>query len=154
MADGALIIGRLHKLYIEPVSDLEAPTWVEYGEIQGATRTQQRDVAEVKERNFLETTVELGHLNTEVTLQISRRPGLTTTFDVLEAAARSGDNVGIAMMTGGITEPGERGYQAEMKVVGFDDDQAHDSTMVSVTLRAAASRDTDPAYVEIAAPPP
>jgi hypothetical protein len=124
---------------------------VEYGEIQGATRTQQRDVAEVKERNFLETTVELGHLNTEITLQISRRHG-NANYDVLEAAARSGASVGVAMMTGTITDVGERGYQAEMKVVGFDDDQAHDSTMVSVTLRASATRVTDPAYVTIAAP--
>lgn len=146
---GTLKIGRLHKLYVEASADLVSPTWVEYGKIQGASRTQQRDVAEVKERDLEETLVELGHINREITLQISRRPGLTSTYDILEAAFESGANVGIAMMTGTITTAGERGYQAEMKVTGFDDDQAHDSTMVAVTLRPAASYTTAPDFVEV-----
>ena len=146
---GGALIGRLHKLYIEPTADLATPTWEEYGKIQGASRTGQRDVAEVKERDLEDTTVLLGHKNREITLPVTRRPG-NTQYDALEDAFESGAKIGIAMMTGAIATSGERGYQAEMYVTGFDDDQAHDSTQVSVTLRPAADYVTAPDFVEIA----
>lgn len=146
---GAAKIGRLHKLYVEPSADLALPTWEEYGKIQGANRTGQRDVAEVKERDLEDTTVLLGHKNREITLPVTRRPG-NTQYDYLEDAFENGTKIGIAMMTGEIATSGERGYQAEMYVTGFDDDQAHDSTSVQVTLRPAADYTTAPDFVEIA----
>lgn len=145
---GAALLGRLHKLYIEPTADLALPTWAEYGKIQGANRTGQRDVSEVKERDLEDTTVLLGHKNREISLPITRRPG-NTEYDALEDAFENGTKIGIAMMTGTITSSGERGYQAEMYVTGFDDDQAHESNAVQVSLRPAADYVTAPAFVEI-----
>ena len=146
---GEVKIGRLHKLYVDADGDIAVPTWVEYGEIQGGSRTGQRDVSEIKERAFDETLVMLGHKNREISLTATKRPG-NTNFDLLQAAFESGAKVGIAMMTGPIATSGEQGYQAEMYVTGFDDDQANDATTVAVTLRPAADYVTAPDFVEIA----
>ena len=142
-------IGRLHMFYVDADGDIATPTWVLYGKIQGANRTQQRDVAEIKERDLDETLVMLGHKNREITLPITKRPG-DTNYDILEAAFESGAKVGIAMMTGPIATSGERGYQAEMYVTGFDDDEAHDATTINVTLRPCGDYVTAPAFVQIA----
>lgn len=145
---GEAKIGRLHKFYVDADGDIAIPTWVEYGEIQGASRTGQRDVAEVKERGIDETLVMLGHKNREISLPITKRPG-NANFDILQTAYEDGSKVGVAMMTGEITTVGEQGYQAEMYVTGFDDDQAHDATMAQVTLRPCADYTTAPDFVEI-----
>lgn len=145
---GEARLGRLHKLYIDADGDIESPTWVEYGEIQGASRSNPRDVAEVKERGLDETTVLLGHKTRELSLTVTKRPG-NTNYDILEEAFESGSKVGVAMMTGPIATAGERGYQAEMYVTNWDDDQAHDATSATVTLRPAADYTTAPDFVEI-----
>lgn len=147
---GAAINGRVQKLYIDVDGDIATPTWVEYGKIQGASLNGPRDVSEIKERDVEETTVLLGHKNRELSLSVTRRPGHTT-YDVLQDAYETGSKVGVALMTGTITEVGQRGYQAEMKVTGWDDDQAHDNSAISVTLRPAADFVTPPAFVEIEA---
>ncbi len=151
--EGKALLGRLHRFYIEPTADLETPVWEEYGKLQGANRGGARDVSEIKERDLIDTTVLLGHRNTEISLTITRRPG-NDQFDALEAAANADppQKVGIAMMTGDITEPGERGFMAEMYVTQWDDDQAHDSNAIAVTLRPAADYDTAPEFVEIPTP--
>lgn len=141
-------IGRLHKMYIDADGDIETPTWVEYGEIQGASRTGGRDVAEVKERAIDETLVMLGHKTREISLTVTKRPS-NTNFDLLQAAYESGGKVGVAMMTGTITTAGEQGFQSECYVTQFDDDQAHDSTTCTVTLRPCADYTTAPDFVEI-----
>lgn len=146
---GAARVGRLHKLYVDADGDIASPTWVEYGEIQGASVTCQRDVAEVKERSVQETTVMLGHINTEVSLTVTKRPG-NTNYDILRSAFYAGAKVGIATMTGPIATVGEQGFQAEMFVVGFDDPQENDSTTCDVTLRPCAVYVTAPAFVQIA----
>lgn len=141
-------IGRLHKLYIDADGSIATPTWVEYGEIQGASRTGSRDVAEVKERGLAETTVMLGHKTREISMTVTKRPG-NTNFNLLQTAYETGAKIGVAMMTGTITTAGEQGYQAECYVTQFDDDQAHDSTTCTVTLRPCADYTTAPAFVEI-----
>lgn len=145
---GDVKIGRLHKLYIEPSADLALPSWVEYGKIQGANKTGQKDRSEIKERDLAITTEISGHRKDEITLTLTKRPG-NTEYDALEDAAQ-GDNIkiGIALMTGDIATPGERGFQAEMIVVGWDDDQAHDNSTVQVTLAPSANYVTAPAFVE------
>jgi len=145
---GTPINGRLCKAYLDVDGSIASPTWVELGKIQGAGKTSQRDLAEVKERVLDETTVLLGHNTKEFTLQLTRRPA-DTNYDTLEDAHESGAKVGIALMTGTITEVGQRGFQGECYVTGFDDDQGHDSTMVTVTLRPCADYTTAPAIVEI-----
>ena len=148
---GAAKIGRLHKLYVEPSADLATlPTWEEYGKIQGANRTgparrgrgegtrsrrHDRPVGAQEPRDYA-----------------ARHPPSRqcTQYDYLEDAFENGTKIGIAMMTGEIATSGERGYQAEMYVTGFDDDQAHDSTSVQATLRPAADYTTAPDFVEIA----
>lgn len=146
---GEARIGRLHKLYVDADGDIAVPTWVEYGEIQGGGRSDQRDLAEVKERGLDETTVMLGHKSREVSLTLTKRPG-NTNFDLLQAAFDTGAKVGIAMMTGAIATSGEQGFQAEMYVTAFNDDQANDSTTVSATLRPCADYVTPPDFVQIA----
>lgn len=146
---GEARIGRLHKLYVDADGDISSPTWVEYGEIQGGNKNRGRDTAEVKERASPETLVMLGHISTEISLTLTKRPG-NTNYDLVEAAAETGAKIGIAMMSGDIATSGERGYQAEMYVTQFDDDQSNDSTTVSVTLRPCADYATAPDFVEVA----
>jgi hypothetical protein len=55
----------------------------------------------------------------------------------------------VAVMTGAIATAGSNGYQAEVYVTQFDDDQGHESTTRAVTLRPAADYVTAPAFVEI-----
>ena len=105
---GEARIGRLHEIHVDADGDIAAPTWVEYGEIQGASRSGQRDVAEVKERSVEETLVMLGHQNRELSLTITKRPG-NVNFDILQTAFETGAKVGIAMMTGPIATIGEQG---------------------------------------------
>ena len=145
---GGALIGRLHKIYIELDADLATPTWGLYGKIQGGNRSGNRDVSEIKERDLDDTTVLLGHKNREITIPITRRPG-NAQYDALEEAFENGTKIGIAMMTGLIATVGERGYQAEMYVTNWDDDQAHDSSTIQVTLRPAADYVTAPDFVEI-----
>lgn len=147
---GGPINGRLCKLYLDVDGSIASPTWVELGKVQGAAKTSQRDLAEVKERVFDETTVLLGHNTKEFTVQLTRRPA-DTNYDTIEDAHESGAKVGIALMTGTITEVGQRGFQGEVYITGFDDDQSHDSTTVNVTFRPAADYTTAPAIVEISA---
>ena len=149
MPSGEALQGRLHKLYIDPAGDMTTPTWTEYGKIQGGGQTSGRDVSELKERDTDETTVLLGHRNNEQSLTITRRHG-NTQFDALRTAHINGSKISIAMMTGTITDSGERGYQAEMYVTQFDDDQSHESNSISVTLRPAADYVVAPGYVTIA----
>lgn len=147
---GEARIGRLHKLYVDADGAIDGnnAVWVEYGKIQGASRTGQRDVAEVKERDEEDTLVMLGHKNREISLTVTKRPG-NNTYDLLQTAFEDGSKIGIAMMTGNINNSGEQGYQAEMYVTGFDDPEENDSTMNNVTLRPAADYATAPDFVEV-----
>jgi hypothetical protein len=145
---GEARIGRLHKLYIDADGDIATPTWVEYGKIQGASRSGSRDVAEVKERDLDDTLVMLGHKNREITVTVTKRPG-NTQFDLLQAAFEAGSKVGVAMMTGAIATVGEQGYQAEMYVTNFESPEENDSTVCNVTLRPCADYVTPPDFVEI-----
>lgn len=145
---GEARIGRLHKFYVDADGDIAAPMWVVYGKIQGASRTGQRDVAEVKERDQEDTLAMLGHKNREISVTVTKRPG-DTNYDILQTAFETGAKVGIAMMTGEITTVGEQGYQAEMYVTGFEDPEEHDATTNVVTLRPCADYTTPPAFVEI-----
>jgi len=142
-------IGRLHKLYVDADGDIATPTWVEYGEIQGGNRSQGKDLAEIKERGLDETVVLPGHKTREVSITLTKRPG-NVNFDILQTAFETDAKVGIAMMTGPIATSGEQGYQAEMYVTQFDDNQENDSTTVNCTLKAAADYVTPPDVVEIA----
>lgn len=142
-------IGKLKKFYIDVDGDIAAPTWVEVGTIQGLTKNSGRNVAELEERGEEEVLVMLGHKTREVTFQLTCRPG-STTYDAIEDAFENGTKIGIAAMTGPIATVGERGYQAEVYVTQFDDDQGHTNSAIAVTVRAAADYDTAPAHVEIA----
>lgn len=146
--DGSALLGRVHKLFVDPAGDLTTPTWTEYGKIQGASRSGGKDVAEIKERDLIDTTVLPGHRNTEITLPITRRPG-DTEYDALEDAFHNDAKISIALMTGEVATIGERGYQAEMYVTQWDDDQAHDGTAVQVTLRPAADYVVAPDFIEV-----
>lgn len=141
-------IGKLKKFYIDVDGSIASPTWVLVGTIQGLSKNSSRAVAELEERGEDEVLVMIGHKTNEVTFQLSCRPGQTI-YDAIETAYQNGTKIGIAVMTGVITDVDERGYQAEVYVTQFDDDQAHTSSAISVTVRAAADYTTAPAHVEI-----
>ncbi|MGC1272796.1 MAG: hypothetical protein WBC44_03750 [Planctomycetaceae bacterium] len=146
---GAAIIGKNRKLYVDVDGSLATPMWVEAGKIQGATKNSSRNVAEIEERAEEDVLVLLGHKSREVTFQLTFRPG-DTTYDAIEDAYENGTKLGIAVMSGTITEVGQRGYQAEVYVTQFDDDQANTGSAVGVTVRPCADYVTAPAFVEIA----
>ena len=140
--------GRLQKAYYDADGDIATPMWIELGKIQGGGKTSQRDVSEIKERDLDETLVLLGHKSRELTLQLTRRPGQAD-FNALQDAYENGTKIGFAMVTGDITDSGQRGWQGEVYVTGWDDDQSHDGTVISVTIRLAADYDTAPDVVEV-----
>lgn len=146
---GAARIGKLKKLYYS-AAGLAVPTWVEQGKLQGGTLTRSKDVAEVKERDLNITTVLTAHDNVGYTFTLTRRPG-DTFFDAIDEAYNNDTNVALAIMTGDITNSGERGYQAEFKVVNLTDNEEHTGTTVEVEIRPAADYTTAPAAVEISA---
>lgn len=144
---GAPTIGKLKRLYSCP--DLSSPVWTEQGKVQGGNIDRNRDVAEIKERVIDETTVLVGHINTSYRLSLTRRVG-DTFYNAIEDAFSNGTNINLAIMTGDITNSGERGYQAEFKVVSFPDDESHTNSVNEIELRPAADYGTAPAAVEIA----
>lgn len=151
---GAPQIGKNCRLYYSTAPLLTA-TWVHAGKIQGASKSQGRDVAEVKERDCNDTLVLRGHVTRELTLTLTRRPG-SVFYDMIRAAAEAEDGSGneiviLAIMNGPIATVGVDGFQAEFVVTQIDDDQAHDSTSLSVTLRPSANYTTAPMAVVIAA---
>lgn len=150
MSDGKPRIGKARKCYIDVDGDIETPMWVELGKIQGLSKSYSRNLAEIEERDVDDVTVEVGHMNREITIELTHRPG-DTNFDAIQDAHENGTNIGLAIMSGDITTNGERGYQAEFKVTGWDDDEAHTNSAVSVTVRPAADYETAPAFVEISA---
>ncbi|MFV0445671.1 MAG: hypothetical protein ACK5Q5_18980 [Planctomycetaceae bacterium] len=148
-ATGKAIIGKLCKAYIDVDGDIAGPTWVEAPKIQGLSKTSSRNLAEIAERGEDDVLVLPSHINREISFELTRRPG-DTVYDTLENAFEDGTKVGVAIMTGGIAVSGSRGYQAEVYVTQFDDDQGHEGTTVSVTVRPAADYTTAPAHVAIA----
>lgn len=149
---GAPQIGKNCRAYYS-TAVLATPTWVHAGKLQGLNKTGGRDVAEVKERDLDETTVLRGHKNREISFQLTRRPG-NTFYDLCRKAFEAEDGTDdailiMAIMNGPMTTPGVDGYQAEFVVTQFDDDQAHDSTSVAVTIRPTANYTTAPSAIVV-----
>lgn len=141
-------IGKARKLYIDVDGDIAIPTWDEAGKIQGLTKSFSKNLAEIEERGEDDVLVMPGHNPREISFELTVRPG-DAIYDALETAFETNAKVGAAIMSGDITNSGERGYQAEVYVTGWSDDEAHTNTAVSVTVRPAADYDTPPAFVEI-----
>lgn len=141
-------IGKARKCYLDIDGDIASPTWVELGKIQGLSKNYGRNLAELEERDVDDVTVMPGHMNREVTIELTHRPG-NTSFDAIQDAHEAGSKIGLAIMSGVITNAGEVGYQAEFYVTGWDDDEAHTNSTVSVTVRPAADFTTAPAFVQI-----
>jgi hypothetical protein len=147
-ATGNPIHGKLCKAYVDVDGSIATPTWVEAGKIQGLTKTEGRNVVEIAERAEDEVLVLLSHKTREISFELTRRPG-NAVYDAIEDAFEAGTKIGVAIMSGGIAVVGSRGYQAEVYVTQFDDDQGHESSTRAVTLRPAADYTTAPAHVEI-----
>lgn len=147
--DGSPRLGKNKKLYIDVDGDIATPTWVLADKIQGLNKNRSHALAEIEERGEDEVLVLPGHTTSEITFQLTSRPG-NSIYDALEDAFEAKTKVGAAVMSGLIANSGERGLQGEFYVTQFDDDQGNTSTAVAVTLRLAADYDTAPALVEIA----
>ena len=148
-ATGAPILGKLCRAYVEPTATIEGGTWEELGRIQGLTKNGSRNVAEIAEREEEEVLVLVSHKTREISFDITRRPG-SAGYDAVEAAFEGGTKIGLTVLTGDIEDADSRGYQAEVYVTQFDDDQGHEATTVSVTCRPAADYTTAPAAIGIA----
>lgn len=154
-ASGKIVLGKDAVAYIAPDITSEEGwddvTFAPLGKLQGLNKTQGKDVAEIKERDINETTVLTGHFNREISLQLSRRPG-NTQYERFAGAFEAGTPVPMAISSGPLTVPGHRGIMAEMEVTQFDDDQAHESTVIAVTLRPSGNYTLAPAAFLTEAP--
>lgn len=140
-------LGKARKLYIDVDGDIASPTWVEAGKIQGLSKSYSHNVAEIEERDEEEALVLLGHKVREITFELTVRPG-NAVYDAIEDAFENQTKLGAAIFSGAIATSGERGYQAEVYVTNWDDDEAHTNSTVSITIRPAADYVTAPAFVE------
>lgn len=145
---GKPTIGKARKFYVDVDGSIAVPTWVLAGKIQGLSMNSSHNVAEIEERGESDVLVLPGHKTREISLQLTHRPG-DATFDAIQDAYENQTKLGVAVMSGLITNVGERGYQAEVYVTQFDDDQGHTNSAIAVTLRPAADYVTAPAFVEI-----
>ena len=145
---GKPTLGKNRKFYIDVDGAIATPTWTLAGKIQGLQLSGPHNVAEIEEREEEEVLVLLAHKKRTLSLQLTHRPG-NTIYDAIQDAYENQTKIGVAIMSGPIANSGERGYQAEMYVEDFDDDQGHTNTAVAVTLRPAADYATAPTFVEI-----
>lgn len=145
---GAAKLGKNLKLYVDVDGDIASPEWVEATIAQGVTCNLERATADVLERGVDFTLGLVGHAGVPVEVTLTRRPG-NAVYDAFQEAAWGGTKIGLAVMTGTITDADERGLQGEFYVTTHGDDQGHESTSCTFTCRLAADYTTAPAYVTV-----
>lgn len=144
---GEVKIGLKSKLYIDAAGVGEG-TWQEAGKVGDVGVNQTRNEVEIKERDQEEVGIVVAHKVRELTIQLTRRPG-NAVYEAFRTAYENGTYIGVAAMESGIDVVGTKGYQADMHVTQFNDNQAIESGVNDVTLKRAADSPTPPALVTV-----
>ena len=147
---GAGEVGFIEEIYYDADGDIASPTWVLIPGVQDVQESASKNVAEIAERNVAEIGVMPTHTNREYTVTITKKNG-NTNYDALKAAFEDNTRIGIAAMTGPIATAGEKGFQAEAFIVGWDDDGSHEGNSATLTIRAGANATTAADFVTISA---
>lgn len=145
---GAGEVGFIEEIYYDADGDIASPTWVLIPGVQDVQVSASKNVSEIAERNVPEIGVVPTHTSREITVTITKKNG-NTNYDALKAAFEDNTKIGVAAMTGPVATAGEKGFQAEAYIVGWDDDGAHEGNSVSITIRPAANATTAADYVTI-----
>lgn len=147
---GAGEIGFIEEIYYDADGDIASPTWVAFPGVQDVQQTSSKNVSEIAERNVPVIGVIPTHTNFEVSVTITKKNG-NASYDALRAAYEDNTKIGIAAMTGPVATVGEKGFQCEAYIVGWDDDGSHEGNNATLTIRPAANPTTAADYVTISA---
>lgn len=146
---GAGEVGYIEEVYYDTDGDIASATWVAFPGVQDVQFTSQSNKAEIAERNVKYVGVVPTHKVVSITVVITKKNG-DTDYDALRAAHDADTKLGIATMTGPIATVGEKGWQGEVYITGWDDDGSHEGNNVTLTLEPAANATTAAALVTIA----
>lgn len=144
-ATGKVKIGKDTLVYysVATTGPLEDRTWVLYGKIQEVKRSVSFEESKVEEYDADFSTYLLGQGDIQISLKITRRPGLTG-YDALEAKSDSRADVGLALVTHGaaIDEVGARGWWGDVKISQWDEDTSRTGNAVDLTLKLSGESAT------------
>lgn len=144
-ASGIVIPGIHTKTYYDADGSIASPTWVELTGTSGVQMPSKWTTAKVLQRSpRFEMSLNC-HLQCPITVKMPRRPG-NTAFDIFMTAHRTDGKIGIAVMSGTITDTGHYGYQFECTVSEANDDQEHNSTDVVFVLEPTPNYTTAPVF--------
>lgn len=146
---GAGEVGYVEEIYYDADGDIASPTWVLMPGVSDVQVTSSKNEAEIAERNVYVVGVVPTHMNWSVSVTIEKRNG-ETSYDLLRAAYEDNTKIGVAVMTGLVATVGEKGFQCEAYITGWDDDGAHEGHTASLTIKPAAPATTAADYVTIA----
>lgn len=141
-------LGGNMKLYLDP-SGVGGSSWTEYTYVEQDSLNEERTAAEIRNRASDYVKVLGGKLNSTIELTATYHKG-NAQYEALRDAFINNADIGVAVMTGTITDAGEEGLQADCKVVAFNKPRPlEEGASFSFTLRPSAESTTEPAYTEI-----
>ena len=145
-ASGAPQIGKVRNAYYDADGSIASPTWVAIGKMSGGDHSATRDSVEIAERDIDLKTYMHGHFDIKPQLELTVRPG-NSVYDALRVAFETKAKIGLAMMTGLITDSGHYGIQGEFRIEEWSEPQGNTDVSASLTLALAADYTTAPAFV-------
>jgi len=152
-ADGKVKIGKGTKVYysVATTGALAGRTWVYYGQITGVTRKDSKKTVEIPEYGSDWIKYITGHRDLELSLTITRRPGLTA-YDLLQTAYNAGDDLGILLLEHGAnpTEAGARWWAGDCLLESWEPDLGPEGRDVAVGFKLSANSAFDPVSVTVA----
>jgi hypothetical protein len=141
-------LGTDFKLYLDP-SGVGGSSWTEFTYIEDNTLGLERNVAEIANRASDWIKVLTGKRKATVSFTATFKLG-NTQYEALRDAFHNNTDIGIAVMSGTITDAGEEGLQADCKVTKFERaEPLQDAVKCNVELMPSAESTTEPAYSEI-----
>lgn len=147
-SNGAVLVGKNHKLYYDADGDIASPTWVEVTICQSVTANQEWDVTDIRERGTAPVLAAVSHYNIPIEITLTRRPA-STIYAAFKTAAVTGSKIGLAVMNGTVSTVGNKGWQGEFLITSNGDDQGPDSASATFTARLDAEYTTAPAFVTV-----
>lgn len=142
-------IGYTEEIYYDADGNIATPTWVLIPGVQDVQENSSLNESEFAERNVPVIGVVPTHETYSVDVIISRRNG-ETSYDALRAAYRARTKIGLAVMSGPIATVGEKGFQCEAYITGWNSDGSHEGNNATLTIKPAANPTTAAALVTVA----